>query len=205
MTATSQVGPPALRTVGRPAARTAGRPAARRYLGRRVRTALLAAHVSVSVGWLGVEAVQVVLGLSALAAGDIRRVHATYLTMELVGTTLVPPVAVASLLTGLALAWGTKWTVLGHWWVVVKLAINVGLIITGHELFRTWLGAQAASAGVPQPQDPGTAPELLLVGLFTALALLISATVVSIYKPWGRTPFGYVTSNESHRRFSPDP
>jgi hypothetical protein len=174
-----------------PPLRTAGRPSARPSLGPRTRKAVLSAHVGVSVGWLGVEAVQVLLGLWALALDDVQRVRAAYLVMELVGTALVPPVALVSLITGLVLGLGTRWTVLGHYWVLVKLGINVSLIVAGHQLFKSWLRTQA-SAALHDPthlQGPRTLSAVLVAGLITALGLLVTATVVSVHKPWGRTPW----------------
>lgn len=55
------------------------------------------------------------------------------------------PLAVTCLLTAWHSAGAPKWTVLGHWWVLATLAIDISLITTRHQLFRTWLRTQAAS------------------------------------------------------------
>jgi hypothetical protein len=78
----------------------------------RLRKLLLTCHITLSVGWLGVEAAQVALGNAGLVTGDAARMRAVYLVMELLGTALVPPLAVGSLLTGILLGLGTPWGLL---------------------------------------------------------------------------------------------
>jgi hypothetical protein len=167
--------------------------------GRRVqpgrRKLLLTLHIVLSVSWLGVEATQVVLGLSAVSSTDPERVKATYLVMAFVGTTIVPPVALGSLATGLLQGLGTPWGLLRHYWVTVKLVINVTLILVGHEVFRHWLNRQAEvvranPVATLTATDIGSVRLRLLAGLTTALVLLTTAAVLSVYKPWGRTPRG---------------
>jgi hypothetical protein len=161
----------------------------------RVRKLVLTCHVALSVGWLGIEATQVALGLSALSTGDPEQVKAVYIVMEFIGTTMVAPAAVGSLLTGLLLALGTPWGLFRHYWVMVGLIINVTLVATGHKVFRHWLGEQAAAASsVPETAltagGVGPVRGQLLVGLSCAVLLLLFVVIISIYKPWGKTRFG---------------
>lgn len=161
----------------------------------RVRKLVLTLHIALSVSWLGVEATQVVLGVSAVATGDAERLKATYVVMQFVGTRIVPPAALGSLLTGLLLGLGTAWGVFRHYWVTTKLLINVMVILAGHEVFRFWLNQQARVVlGTPvatlTTADVGSVRLRLLAGLSTALVLLTVATVLSVYKPWGRTRIG---------------
>lgn len=161
----------------------------------RVRKLVLTLHIALSVSWLGVEATQVVLGLTAVATGDAERLKATYVVMQLVGTRIVPVAALGSLLTGLLLGLGTAWGVFRHYWVTAKLVINVMVILAGHEVFRFWLNQQARVV-LSTPLDTLTTADVgsvrlrLLAGLSTALVLLATAAVLSVYKPWGRTGIG---------------
>jgi hypothetical protein len=160
------------------------------------RKLLLTLHIVLSISWLGLEATQVVLGLSVVSSADAERVKATYLVMAFVGTTIVPPAAVGSLVTGLLLGLGTPWGLLRHYWVTVKLVINVTLVLVGHQVLRHWLTWQAevvlaAPGATLTATDVGSIRIRLLAGLTTALVLLTAAAALSVYKPWGRTPRGW--------------
>jgi hypothetical protein len=45
--------------------------------------------------------------------------------------TAFPPAAIGTLVTGVLLSMGTKWGLLQHYWVATKLALSVGVIVTG--------------------------------------------------------------------------
>ncbi len=51
--------------------------------------------------------------------------RAAYLVMELIGWFVLVPLSLASLLTGLVQALGTKWGLFRHYWVLFKLLITV--------------------------------------------------------------------------------
>lgn len=155
---------------------------------------LLTTHIVVSVGWLGVAAAKLVLGIGAVATADPDIPDALYTSMKILNT-LFPPAAVATLLTGVALSLGTKWGLLHYYWVLVKLGLTVGVITTGilfvDQLIRqslTVTSGQAANVGVLP--EIGSAP-MVLISLSLAHALMLAAAVVlSVYKPWGKTGFG---------------
>lgn len=42
-----------------------------------------------------------------------------------------PPAAIGALVTGVLLSLGTRWGPLQHYWVATKLALSVGVIVTG--------------------------------------------------------------------------
>jgi hypothetical protein len=150
----------------------------------------LLAHVVCSVGWLGAVAVSLVLGVIGLTASDGRLVQAAYLTMEVVGWAILVPFSVLSLLTGLIQALGTRWGLLRHYWVIIKLVMN--LLATGVLLLytqtlalladtaRSWTGGDPGAMRDPSPVLHGAA----------ALVLLLVAAVLSVYKPAGQTAYG---------------
>ncbi len=153
---------------------------------------LLATHIVVSVGWLGVAAAKLVLGVRAITTADPDLPDALYTSMQAMNA-LFPPAAVATLLTGVALSLGTKWSLLHYYWVLAKLGLTVGVITTGI-LFVDRLIRQSITSA--PGQEVGVLPEIssvpmVLISLSVVHALMLSAAVViSLYKPWGKTRFG---------------
>ncbi|MFE2557355.1 hypothetical protein ACFXGT_15275 [Streptomyces sp. NPDC059352] len=156
-----------------------------RRLPQRWRKAILTLHVTVAVGWVGIEIAQLILGLVGLTTDDAGVVRATRVVMEILGIELIAGIAWTTLLTGLLLAVATQWGLLKHYWIVTKLVITVALMLNGHFLLQHWLREQA---------EVGKAPESLSLQLVVvmgiALGLLVTATALSIYKPWGKTRHG---------------
>jgi hypothetical protein len=146
---------------------------------------LLTAHIIVSVGWLGVTLAKVVLGLGAATTGapDV----ATTLVVAIGALNVAfPPLAIATIVTGVFLSLGTKWGLLQHYWVVTKLVLTVGVIVTAVQLTdRLARLADPALFGVAL--TPAT---LVLTLAAIHLFMLGVATVISVYKPWGKTWFG---------------
>ncbi|HEX2075956.1 MAG TPA: hypothetical protein VHF92_19430, partial [Geodermatophilus sp.] len=81
------------------------------------RTFLLVVHIGTSVGLLGADAAVLLLDVAGVRGSDP---EAVYPAAELVATTLLIPLALASLLSGLALAPLTPWGLFRHWWVALK-------------------------------------------------------------------------------------
>lgn len=158
----------------------------------RVRRFALTAHVVSSVGWLGAVAVALALAVIGLTSQDAELVRSVYLALEQVGWFVLVPLSVASLLTGLVQALGTKWGLFRHYWVLMKLAINViasvVLLIYMQTLGRLADVAAATSSGADLAALRGPSP-VLHAG--AALILLLAAATLSIYKPPGLTRYGW--------------
>jgi hypothetical protein len=154
------------------------RPDRRLHLGKRPRRALLVLHVLSSVAWFGLAVFVLFLLLVARSTGDPAYARALYRAVE-TSIWLSVPMAAVSGLTGLVLGLGTPWGVATHWWVVLKEIAFVPLVVTdflviapsAHDL------ARGGSGGFLEPA----------IGHCVVLAL---ATIVSIVKPFGRTPHG---------------
>jgi len=156
---------------------------------------LLTAHIIVSVGWLGIVFAKLVLGIVAIRTNAPDVSDALYVSMEVVNVAF-PPAAIATLVTGVLLSLGTKWGLLRHYWVATKLALTVGVIVTGIALVGRLI-RQSISAQSGQAVEYGTisgiasVPATLLISLSVAHVLMLGvATVISVYKPWGKTWFG---------------
>jgi len=147
------------------------------------------AHVTSSVGWLGAVLVFITLAGTALTTEDERVVRGAYLLMAPAGWFVLVPLAHASLLSGIVLSLGTAWGLFRHYWVAMKLAITAFATV----ILLVYMGTFREMAGVAA--DPVVDLDLVrnpspLVHAILALALLVAATVLAIYKPFGMTPYG---------------
>lgn len=94
---------------------------------------LLSAHVMVGVGWLGIVAAKLVLGLRAVTASPDPATD-LYFAMNVIDGAF-PPVAVGTLVTGVLLSLGTKWGLLRHYWVATKLVLAVATVVS---VYKPW-------------------------------------------------------------------
>lgn len=156
----------------------------------RDRKLALVAHVGASVGWLGAVLSSLVLAVAGVVSHDPVLVRAIYLTLPAIGWFVLIPLSVASLLTGTVQALGTHWGLLRHYWVLVKLTMN--LFATGVLLlYMQTLTGLAEAARAPAPggarQLGNPSPILHAAG---AVVLLLAALLLSVYKPRGLTRYG---------------
>lgn len=134
-------------------------------------------HIAASVAWLGGAAVLLMLGLSVLTgAADP---DATYAAASLVGSTLVAPLSLTALVTGLISALGTRWGVFRHWWVTVKLATTALMAVLVQVLLLPGL-QEAAAAGAELPEASRVDA---IIGPSVSCVLLTLNVVLSVYKP----------------------
>lgn len=150
------------------------------------RRAGLVAHIATSVGWLGAVLASMVLALVALLTGDADLVRAAYLVLEPVGWYALVPLSVASLVTGVVQALGTRWGLIRHYWVLAKLVTNLfaaGVLLLYMQTLTAL--ADAARHGMPELRTPSP-----LIHAAAALVLLVVALVLSVYKPRGGTGYG---------------
>ena len=146
-------------------------------------------HVTSSVGWVGAVFVFVALAAIGLTSQDERTVRGAYLVMAPAGWFVLVPLAHASLVSGIALSLGTPWGLIRHYWVALKLVItafSTVILVIYMGTFRQMAGVAAdplVELGLVRNPSP-------LVHAILALALLIAATVLAVYKPFGMTPYG---------------
>lgn len=157
----------------------------------RVRALSLTAHVGSSVGWLGAVALFLALALVGVLRSDPEVVRSMYVAMHVSTWTVIVPLALAALATGIVQSLGTPWGLFRHYWVVVKLALTI--LATIVLFIHTQPIEQVAAVAASRPLGAGEmqALRLELVGdASAALVVLAVVTVLSIYKPWGLTPYG---------------
>ena len=147
------------------------------------RKALRTVHVIASVGLLGADAAV----LALVVAGWRGTAPLTiYPAACLLGLALILPLALISLVTGLALGLLTPWGVLRHWWVLGKLVLTVGGTLLAVFVLLPTLDAAAATALAGHvPADTFG----LVKDSGGASGVLIVTVLLSSYKPFGRLPW----------------
>ncbi|MFG3691697.1 hypothetical protein [Micromonospora sp. NPDC047740] len=156
------------------------------YLPPRSRRLLLAAHITVTVGALGADAALLALAVSGLRDTDPRTV---YPAAYLLGRWLVAPLAVGSVLTGLALAAAGPWRPLRHGWVTVKLTLAAVLAAAALALLVPRLGhAAAAAVGSSTAGVPRGDRVVAVAAPAAALLVLGTNVVLRVFKPGRRRP-----------------
>jgi len=154
----------------------------------------LAAHLVFSVGWIGAVVAYLALGVSAVTNQDAQTVRAAWIAMELTIRRVIVPMALASLLTGLVIALGTKWGLFRHYWVLFSLVLTVfaTTILVLHvpdvsSMADVARDAEAADLG-------GLGGDLFHAG--GGLLVLLVVQVLNVYKPHGLTPYGWRKQQE---------
>ncbi|MGC5319207.1 hypothetical protein ACPXB5_10760 [Micromonospora arida] len=145
------------------------------------RKALLTLHLVTSLGWLGADLVLLTLGIAVQRGADPAVV---YPVMALVGTMLFAPLSVLVWLIGVASSLLTPWGLLRHRWVLVKLLLTT--VMVGLVLFL--LTPNLRHAGAVGAALPARDRTDLVIAPAVSTSLMIIATVLSTYKPWGRRP-----------------
>lgn len=159
-----------------------------------LRKFVLTTHITASVGWLGVVFGFLALAVAGLVSPEAQTVRATYLVMELLGWYALVPLSLASLLTGIVQSLGTKWGLFRHYWVLFKLFINVIATVVLFMYMQTLSYLADMVAGTTLPSDALRLSPVLHAS--AALLLLLVATVLSVYKPRGLTPYGWRKQQE---------
>ena len=176
----------------------------REGMNSRLRKFALTAHVVSSVGWLGAVACVLALAVAGVASDDVQTVRAVYPAMEVAAWFVLLPLALASLLTGIVQALGTKWGLFRHYWVIVKLAINLlatVVLLLYLETLGSLADAAAASRAGSDLSALRSASPVLHAG--AALLLLVLATVLAVYKPRGLTRYGWRKQQEQRAAAQP--
>ena len=152
----------------------------------------LTAHVASSVGWLGAVVTFLVLSIAGVASQKADVVRGSYLAMNLIGQFVIVPLSVVSLVTGLVQALGTQWGLVRYYWVLTKFALTVfaTILLLLHQ-FTAVAGAArrmltATSDSLPSAGPLGTQ---LVIDAGLAILVLLMTTTLSVFKPWGRTPY----------------
>lgn len=158
-------------------------------------------HIMSSIGWVGAVIAFLALAVIGLTSEDEKTVRGAYLVMAPAAWFVLVPLAHASLLSGIALSLGTTWGLFRQYWVVLKLLITVfatAILLIYMGTFREMAGVAAdpvAELGLVRNPSP-------MVHALFALVLLMIATVLGVYKPFGMTAYGSRKQAEQRQAFA---
>ena len=163
-----------------------------------LRKFMLAVHLTFSVGWIGAVIAYLALGVSARTSQDAQTVRAAWIAMELTGWSVIVPLALATLVTGIVMSLGTPWGLFRHYWVLITLVLTIvcTVVLLLHMPEVSSVAAVVRKADVTA--RAGRGGDLLHPGV--GLLVLLVITVLNVYKPRGFTPYGWRKQQEEHRR-----
>lgn len=156
-----------------------------------LRKLVLSAHLTFSVGWLGAVAVFLTHAIIGLTSHEPSLVQAAYLAMELSAWMVIVPFCFGSLLTGIAQSLGTHWGLFRYYWIVVKLLLTIAitiLLLVHMDLIGN-MARIVSDTIISNNEYRGERIKLVVTATAAALVLFI-IIIISVYKPWGKTPYG---------------
>jgi hypothetical protein len=161
----------------------------------RLRKVALTTHVASSVGWLGGVAAFLALSIAGQTSRNADVVRGAYLAMNVIGWTVIVPMSLAALVTGLIQGLGTRWGLLKYTWVTTKLVLTIlaTALLMLHQFTAVAAAAQRISAlavGTLPDAGFGALQTQLVVDAGLAILVLLVTTTLSIYKPWGLSAYG---------------
>lgn len=157
----------------------------------RIRKLALTSHVTFSVGWLGAVLTYLVVAVAGLTSMDVQLVRATYLSMQLMAWFVIVPCAIAALLSGLLQSLATEWGLFRHYWILAKFALTTlgTAILLLHAPRVSEMATRAAESALASG-DYSQQRVALVIHAAGGFAILLAATVLSVFKPWGKTAHG---------------
>lgn len=152
------------------------------------RKLVLVLHVTSSVGFTGAVAGFLALAIVGLAdTGPLAL--AVYPAMQVITWWVIVPLAASSLLVGIVQSLGTPWGLARYYWVIIKLALTlVALAVLILQTQSIDMLAEAALQGT-LAEHAGARFSMVLHGA-GGIVVLLTATVLSVYKPRGITGYG---------------
>ncbi len=155
-----------------------------------LRKLTLAAHLTLSVGWIGAVIAFLALAARGVGSREEQQMRAAFLSMGFLAPYVIVPLAMTSLASGLLSALGTQWGLLRHYWVLFKFALTIAALA----VLLVQLGpiAALADAASDSTRSMATLPEAKrpLVHAAGGLIVLILVQALGVYKPRGMTRYG---------------
>lgn len=156
----------------------------------------LSTHITVSVGWLGAVVAYVALDVTAATSQDAQTLRAAYLSMELIASWTIVPLALAALFTGLAVSLGTTWGLFRHYWVLISFLLTVFAVVVLLVETRTISYFAGVAADPAKSGDDLRGLGNSLLHSVGGLAVLLVITGLNVYKPRGLTRYGWRKQQE---------
>ncbi|MCA9877421.1 MAG: hypothetical protein KC442_06560 [Thermomicrobiales bacterium] len=158
------------------------------------RKTLLVLHMVCGIPWMGLDIALLVLAVTALRTADAAVAYSSYQAIAIAFPGPVLVLSCGMVLTGLLLGWGTHWGLLRSWWVLVKLVLAlVMLALVFFSLAPTLTGISAQLTAGLSAEDLRSSltplPAMLLFPPVVSFLMLATAVILSVFKPWGLTPW----------------
>jgi hypothetical protein len=158
------------------------------------RKTLLVLHLVCGIGWMGLDIALLVLAVTALRTTEAEVAYSSYRAIAIAFPGPVMLLSFGMVLTGILLGWGTHWGLLRSWWVLIKLILALVMLalvnfalaptLTGiPSMLTTGLSADDLRASL------GGLPNTLLFPPVVSFLMLATAVILSVFKPWGFTPW----------------
>lgn len=163
----------------------------------------LTAHITFSVGWFGAIAGFLALAIAGLTSQNSQIVVSSYISMEIIGWFVIIPACFGTLLTGLIQSLGTQWGLFRYYWVLVKLLLTIvaTVVLLLHMQPISYMADMASGMTLSNSNLEGLGIQLI-ADAGAAMLILLIATTLSVYKPWGVTPYGLRRLQEQQKRAS---
>lgn len=156
----------------------------------------LAVHLTLSIGWIGAVAAYMALDFTTAASQDAQTLRTAYLGMDLIASSVIVPLALASLLTGLVVSLGTKWGLFKHYWVLISLLLTTfATVVLLIETRTIRYFAEIAWSPTTTAEDLRALGNTLGHSVGGTVVLLV-VLVLNIYKPQGMTRYGWRKQQE---------
>jgi hypothetical protein len=162
-------------------------------MSRETRKFVLLTHILGSISWIGVDLVMGVLSFVGLASDDPQTVATAYGALTMFCVPLLLTLGLLSLTTGVILGLGTRFGLVRYWWVVTKLVLNLVLTTLVLVALQPTLGDAATEVATVDASLPDRLADVSRNMIFPPIvstSLLLFAAWLSVYKPWGPTPYG---------------
>jgi uncharacterized membrane protein len=149
----------------------------------KARKLTLVLHLASVGSWLGLDVAMAVLVFTAMGSDDPGTKSLSFQALELVTIWPMTISGLACLVTGVLLAYGSKYGLTKYWWVVVKLGLN--LLLSTLVLIALRPGVEEMADQARQPGAVLNATDLIFPPIVSPTLLMV-AVVLSVFKPWGR-------------------
>lgn len=155
------------------------------------RKAVVVVHIISAGAWIGID---VIVGVLVIAGWFTADPVIRGLAYQALGTFAVGPMLVSGLVclgSGVLLGLGTRFGLVRYWWVVLKLVMNIVLCVLIVLALRPGMAevvehGRILAAGGQSPIDVST----LFFPPAVSLTALTVATILGVFKPWGRIRTG---------------
>jgi hypothetical protein len=166
------------------------------------RKAVLALHIVAGIGWMGVDIALLVLLISARTTNDAALVLSAFNAIGMIVPIAVPPLSLSILATGIILGLGTRWGLVRYWWVLLKLLLSLVMTVLVFVSLVPAVSSMAVLTATTVSADTaraslGVLPTMLLFPPIVSFLMLGVAVILSIFKPWQRTPWSSERGHET--------